>query len=337
MRFWIASDNTAEFYYADEEDGELCEKCLSEDISGKCHLNRYATRKSRENRNYIYCFDEKVPAKQAKFLARIATDFFPKLTKAAEKKNQDISDIQTIAYHNAKKLNASIGQKIDTIYDSQNQQINSDIVQKIKEVMQQKPDNIASEILSVRKIVEQVESEYNLVEILADETVFNPEDLTRIRAHSLVMGVFHNYKTLLSKRHVRVRIDQTDQMLDVDYGVAKSSIGQILSNAAKYCQPHSTVEVSVRKNEDFVELIFGMTSLYFSKRDSEKMRHIHFRSPNASRFSGEGIGLFAVNLFQKKHSGYLHFSSDEDTRFSYGGDEYSRNQFVLGFADYGLQ
>ncbi len=334
MKFWVKSGGVVEFSYRDDGETEVCERCLSEDIRGKCQLGRYAVRRERSNSDYIFCYEQTVPGKQAKYLSKITANSFKGIVSAAESQSKDISNIQTIAYHNAKKLNASIGQKIDSIFPSESDFIKSSSVDSIKLAMTKNSDGVAAGILSVRKIVEQVEAEYNLVEILGQSEPFSLNDLTSIRIHKLLVGVYYNYREVLEDRKISVDIRDTSFSIAVDYSIAKSSIGQILSNAAKYCRQDSKVFVDVRKAGEFFEVVFSMTSLYFSISESTEFGAMGVRGSQVKEISGDGIGLYAVGLFQKMHKGYLKMESNQSTKFTSDGKEYSQNEITLGFYDY---
>lgn len=334
MKFWVRSGGAIEFNYRDDDDGDVCERCLSEEISGRCPLGRYAVRKTRENSDFVFCYEKSTPGKQAKFLSKIATDSFRGLVRATEQRARDIGSIQTIAFHNAKKLNASIGQKIDSLLNPKSQFLTSSTLPEIVLAMENRRSEVASAILSVRKIVEQVEDEYNLVDILDQKDPFNRSDLTRVKAHKILLGVKYNYKEVLEDRSIAVQIADTNIEMDVEYSVAKSSIGQILSNAAKYCKRNSTVYVKVARSGKCVELTFSMTSLYFSKAEASSFGNIGVRGRQTKDISGEGVGLHAVGLFQKMHHGYVQMQSIESTKFKSEGKEYSQNSVTLGFHDY---
>jgi len=334
MRFWVRCDDRIEFNYRDELDKEICERCLDEVIVGKCLKLRYAVRNSKNGVEYIYCHDKNTVAKRAKHISKITTEAFTTITRAAKERSKDINAIQTIAYHNAKKMNASIGQKIDKLIPYEEYNREEDKINVIKEEIKASPEIVAREILSVRKTVEQIEAEYNLIEVLDLSEPFSETDLTLTKAHKLLVLGYYFYQEEFSKKRIYVKISETDLAIKVDYGVAKSAIGQIFNNAMKYCKPETTLNVHVNDTGEHVEIIFTMTSLYFDKIEANKFSELGARGLQAKDIVGEGVGLYAVHHFMRMHNGYLNMKSNRSTSFKSGDKTYSENIFVLGFKKY---
>ena len=334
MRFWIRCNNRIEFEYREEIDNEVCERCLAEEIRGKCQKSRYAVKASKNDSEFIFCFDKNVVSKQAKHIAKITLEAFPLITKAARERNRDLNKIQTIAYHNAKKMNASIGQKIDKLIPYEEYSREEDKINVIKAAIQSTPDSVAREILGVRKTVEQIEAEYNLIEVLDLSEPFSENDLTLIRAHKVLVLGYYFYQEEFSKKRIFVKISETDLAIKVDYGVAKSAIGQIFNNALKYCKPETPLYVNVNDVNDYIELQFQMTSLYFDESECSKFTELGARGNQVKDIAGEGVGLYAVYHFMRMHNGYFKMSSNKNTSFRSGDKTYSENTFILGFKKY---
>lgn len=334
MRFWIKCNNRVDFEYRDDLDNEICERCLAEDIRGKCQKSRYAIRSNKNDSEFIFCFDKNVVSKQAKHISKITIEAFPTITKAAKERNRDLNKIQTIAYHNAKKMNASIGMKIDKFIPIEEYSREENKINVIKSVIQSSPELVAREILGVRKTVEQIEAEYNLIEVLDLSEPFSESDLTLIRAHKLLVLGYYFYQEEFRKKRIFVKISETDLAIQVDYGVAKSAIGQIFNNALKYCKPETTLYVNVNDVNNYIELQFQMTSLYFGEAEGSKFTELGIRGVQASDIAGEGVGLYAVYHFMRMHNGYFRLNSNSNTGFKSGDKTYSENTFSLGFKKY---
>ena len=331
MRFWIKFNERVEFEYRDDDDKEVCERCLNEMIIGKCPKSRYAVRNNKNDANYIYCHDQKTVAKQAKHISKITTEAFSTITKAARKRSRDMNEIQTISYHNAKKMNASIGQKIDKIVSFDSYARKENKIDIIKAEILNSPEFVAREIFSVRKTVEQIEAEYNLIEILELSEPFSENDLTLVKVHKLLVLGFYFYQEEFFKKKVYVNIADTDLAVKVDYGVAKSAISPIFNNAVKYCKPNSNVHVNVKYSGDYIDIEFSMTSLYFDTEETKELTRLGVRGRQSENIIGEGIGLYAVSNFMRMHKGYYRMVSNESTCFSSGDKIYSDNILTLDF------
>lgn len=334
MRFWIRCNGIIEFSYNDDTDIEVCERCLNEMIIGKCFKSRYAVRNDKNDSEYIYCHDQKTVAKQAKHISKITTASFSTITMAARKRSRDLNAVQSIAYHNAKKMNASIGQKIDRIVALESYTREANKLEIIKSEILKSPEIVAREILGVRKTVEQIEAEYNLIETLELSEPYSQSDLTLIKVHKLLVLGFYLNQEEFSKKKVHVNISETDLAIKVDYGVAKSAISQVFNNAAKYCKPNSEIEVIVKNSDEYINIEFSMTSLFFSADESEKLTDLGIRGDQTEDIAGEGIGLYAVRHFMAKHNGYYRMVSNEHTQLKSADKTYSYNVLTLDFPIY---
>ena len=334
MRFWVRYNGRIEFEYRGIGDTEICERCLDEEITGKCQKARYAVRNHKNQSEYIYCHEKQTPGKQAKHISKITTEAFPEIRKAAADASKEQNEIKIIAYHNAKKMNASIGHKISKIIPGDSFTKADNKIEIIASEIKKSPDLAAREILSILKTVEQIEAEYNLIEVLDSDEPFDDSDLTTIKVHKLLVLGFYLYEEEFRRKRVYVDINHTDISIKVDYGVAKSAIGQIFNNAVKYCKPDSKVNINAIDIGNYIEINFSMTSLYFNDEETKTLMNLGTRGHQTEDINGEGIGLYAVFSYMKKHKGYFKMDSNPSTRFKSGNKTYSENLFTLGFYKY---
>lgn len=335
MRFWIVNKGAVNFYYADENDeSEGCELCLTENVVGKCKEDRFACTIKSDDELFRFCHKSNVVAKQARYVSKLTAKSFKSIYRATKKKRSDLSDIEQISYHNAKKMNASIGQKINKfipekdLYDSDNK------IKFIEKSIRVNAKKIAREILNIRKTTEQIETEYNLIEVLDMEREFRIEDMTPIKAHQLIVSAFYLYEEDFIEKKIKVIIDITEENVLVDYGVAKSAIGQLFSNAIKYCKEVTELVITKRYVGEYIEIVFDMESLFFSNMEACTLALKSVRGRMVDDISGGGIGLFAVQNYMRLHGGYLNITSDESTKYHSRGKYYSKNSFVLGFVNH---
>ncbi len=330
MRFWIRTGTVKDLYYADENDKETCERCLSERIEGRCYKSRYAYSKGDNKKEYIFCFEKNATAKQAKHIAKLTYSAFDTIKKAAKADLRNINKIQTVAYHNAKKLNASIGQKLDKIFPEISSSPHGEKIEKIVLAIEKDRKSTATDLLSVRKTVEHIESEYNLIEVLDIDKPYSSKDLIPIRAHKLIVSAYYLFQEEFGTKRLFVDIVDTDVSLRVDYGLAKSAITQILNNGLKYCLPNTEIKIVTLSKKQYVEIQFFMTSLMFDNDEVDRLKELGGRGDAVSDLPGEGVGLFAVNKFMEKHKGYFKMHCG-GPGFDQNGKSYSNNVFTLGF------
>lgn len=331
MKFWILRDGQISYTYKDDGDKQSCTKCITEYESGFCSKKRFADKISKDDETYIFCHDENVVKGTAKHISKITAASFSSIYNASKKKRADLTEIEIIAYHNAKKMNAQIGQKINKIISDNELASTKNKIDFIERKIKKDARSVAREILSARKIVQQIETEYNLIEILDMNQPFRDDDLTKIKAHQLLVSAFYLYEEDFSEKGITVKINPTQVELLVDFGVAKSAIGEIFQNSIKYCKKKTSIDISVTTDDVYSHLTFRMTSLHFSNEEQSRLTLKSFRGSQAQEIQGSGIGLFAVNAYMNLHKGKLSFHSSESTKHYYKNGYYSENTFTLSF------
>jgi light-regulated signal transduction histidine kinase (bacteriophytochrome) len=336
MRFWSLDDDSIILDYKDDNHDELCERCLSENIKGICHRGRYANRVEAGASKLIFCHDKNTTAKQAKYIAKLTVTSLNKLVKIAKDVSSSLNEVEAIAYHNAKKMNASIGQKVDQIIDLETLNSTNDKLGLIKDLIENEPEKVARNVMFIRKTVQQIESEYNLIDSNNIDELLDDSQLTSVKIHKLLVGACYFYREECDAVGVKVFVSPTDAEVKVDYGIAKSAFGQVFSNISKYAKPHSKIQVNTRHLENFIDVCFEMESLYFEPAEVESMGRLNVRGVRAikaNRYSksSSGIGLYAIRKFMHMHGGYYKMVSDKSTQYKSSGLRYSSNRISLGF------
>ena len=333
MRLWIRDlKGNVVIAYAEKNDDEGCQKCLNEVVLGKCHKKRFANRKIDADKEFVFCHEKNVVSKQASVTSKMVIFGFRKAYQIANSIVTDLTDLETIALHNAKKLTASVGLKIDKIASEEDMSKSVDKISFIEGKLKTSPREAAREILSIKRAVSQIEYEYNALESFRKQGEKGIEiGFTRHKAHTVVLTSFYLLEENFYSNGLRLKIDPYQGYVNIDFGTAKSAISQILSNAIKFCKPSSEIHTRFLEKDGFVLIKFEMISRFFTNDEKKHFTEKKYRGGNSVNTEGQGIGLFAVQRMMSLNAGSLEINSHEGTKFESGGVIYSRNEFTLSF------
>jgi len=109
---------------------------------------------------------------------------------------------------------------------------------------------------------------------------------------------------------------RTDNLLHTDAQMLSIVLGNLLDNACKYGAPNSRIQVSLTTAQENgrsgwrwrVANLAGPVGLPEVDRLFEK----YYRSPQARRLSGSGLGLFLVKGLLNLLQGSIHYASEGD-------------------------
>jgi len=113
--------------------------------------------------------------------------------------------------------------------------------------------------------------------------------------------------------HVNISLDDTlndASQLNVigDESLLKVAMSNLIDNACKYSDDHS-VNIRIEQADKRIEVVFEDRGIGIPEKDIQKIFEPFYRSNNAMRYNGSGIGLLLVNQIIKNHSGHIEVSS----------------------------
>jgi signal transduction histidine kinase len=83
----------------------------------------------------------------------------------------------------------------------------------------------------------------------------------------------------------------------------------ILSNACKYSEENSVVEVIVNSDNKVLEIVFSDKGIGIPDSEMPFILESFFRSSNVENIPGTGLGLSIAKYFMNMHGGRIHLSS----------------------------
>jgi PAS domain S-box-containing protein len=83
----------------------------------------------------------------------------------------------------------------------------------------------------------------------------------------------------------------------------------ILSNACKYSEEHSVVEVNVNSDNKVLEIVFSDRGIGIPDSEMPFILESFFRSSNVENIPGTGLGLSIAKYFMDMHGGSIHLKS----------------------------
>lgn len=331
MRFWVFdSSGYNVFYYNDDRTYEICERCRDYPSEGLCRKSRLPITRNIDSLKVIFCLDKGMVGKPAKYIVKITLDAYLKASNVQKRIQADITTIEAITLHNVKKLNAGIGLKLEKHVNETALSKSQNKAKTIESMITSNKEEFARDILSILKSVRQIESEYALADSLRGQVLIK-QDLTKHRAHTLVVMSFYMFEEELKKKNIRVRLENFRDDIWVNFAMARSALSQIFSNAVKYCKPCSEINVTFINNADKTTIQFDMSSRFFTNTEAMSFFLNPIRGLNANGVPGEGIGLFAAYRMMQMNGGQISCYAHENTKYRSEGIDYSDNVFSLVF------
>lgn len=139
----------------------------------------------------------------------------------------------------------------------------------------------------------------------------------------LVEDIAESLHKTIASRQQTLKIDVTPDLPPVHGDPARISqiLSNLLSNAYKYTQDKGEIQLSVRKNRDFIQVIVSDNGLGISAEDQAKLFTQFFRSEarEVRAQHGWGLGLFIVKKLIEAQGGEIVFESQlgKGSRFAF--------------------
>ena len=111
--------------------------------------------------------------------------------------------------------------------------------------------------------------------------------------------------------YIKLKFDSWIPDIEVEPNYIRQVFMNTIDNACKYTKKGG-VDIYVKNNEDYLEIIIKDTGVGISKADQKKIFEKFTRGKNATveDASGSGLGLFIAKKIVKAHNGKIKISSD---------------------------
>ena len=178
-----------------------------------------------------------------------------------------------------------------------------------------------------RRNIERIESQIERLNQLMNDMLmigkleggkipFNPQSLL---LSDLCKDVVNHFSIDLGKESsVDFKIIGKEKEVEIDPNIYEHIITNLLSNALKYSDSGSKIDLVLEFNDDFFLCSIKDRGIGISEADQEKLFESFFRAKNVGAIQGTGLGLSIVKQFVEMHKGEISLQSKigEGTTFS---------------------
>lgn len=138
---------------------------------------------------------------------------------------------------------------------------------------------------------------------------------TSFSIYKLVKGIAKSFELQCDKKHITIdlTVDEEVDLVYADQSKIEQVLYNLIDNAIKFSNDHSTIYISLLKKYDFVQISVKDTGIGIPKKDQSRIYDRFFKS-DASRGKdkmGSGIGLAIVKEIIQAHNRSLTMVSTE--------------------------
>lgn len=255
--------------------------------------------------------------------------FFKSLVKEAFKQAADIErERYSQVVHNLKSLNAqSLMIQYSLIPQEENDRYR-DLFSQVEEIVKNNPREATLTLLKLAKNNAHMKTEFSTHEKLTLENpmLFKQKHLVK----SVILNVYHSFDVDFKDRGIRLVISESMSRAYFDYETIRVSLYHIFFNAIKYMKSHSTLNVGITEDENYVHIDFIMDSLHIFPEEVDKIFEDHYsgRIPQLNGLSGKGLGMGLIRKAVLLNNGRFEISPGKSSK-KIEGKLYSENLFRL--------
>jgi len=126
-----------------------------------------------------------------------------------------------------------------------------------------------------------------------------------IALNSLITESVDAAKQLSDHHPLSYSLPEKPIMLQVDVGKMTQVLMNIISNAIKYSQPGSKIEIGAEKLADYVHISIRDHGIGIAKEDLDNIFLQFYRASSNSRAEGLGLGLYLCRQYVEAHHGTI--------------------------------
>nr|WP_321379848.1 response regulator [uncultured Bacteroides sp.] len=127
-------------------------------------------------------------------------------------------------------------------------------------------------------------------------------------------GVIEIFSMVAELKQIKINLQAPDQLeVRADIDMIKTVIRNLISNALKFSNPGSEVQVVIEEKEEQVIVSVADHGRGIKKEDQSKLLNVdtHYSTFGTKNEEGSGLGLLLCQDFVRKNGGELWFSSEE--------------------------
>jgi two-component system sensor histidine kinase KdpD len=132
------------------------------------------------------------------------------------------------------------------------------------------------------------------------------------RVRDLITSALETVKILVEDREIKLAIPEQLPPVLADAELAGLTIRQLLTNALKYSNPDSPIEVRATSTDHFVKISVKDNGPGIPARERGRIFERYYRMPqSAERVPGTGLGLHIARNIVQAHGGEIGVRSDD--------------------------
>ena len=125
-----------------------------------------------------------------------------------------------------------------------------------------------------------------------------------------INGVLNEMKNILKASQSFIYKHQGDAIVNLDPGLMKHIVMNLVSNAIKFSPVNSNIHISTVVEQDFTKLSVRDEGIGISKEDQEHLMERFFRGANAMNIQGTGLGLHLISKYAELMNGKIECRSE---------------------------
>ena len=190
------------------------------------------------------------------------------------------------------------------------------------------PEGYSQEKLNAfhRNIYDTSQRSYNLLENLLE---WSRSQTGRLELHFQPLNLYHlveeNFKLMdpySQGKNIHLKNEVPgDIYVEADYHTLNTVLRNLITNGLKYSYEYGTITVSVRENNERVQVDVSDEGMGISEEDQDKLFRMEqdFSKEGTNKETGTGLGLILCKEFTEKNGGSIWVSSkqDEGSTFSF--------------------
>lgn len=313
------------------EEIDLFKKCNAENeiIRNSIGEARHGKVISDHGTVYVVSYDKDI-YKHSKLFKKqqfIVSSILPNIGDTRKKAFDDFKhDIPKIHGHNIQEIFSLIPQN-----DFQKQKTAQEQVNFIKNIITSDSEKTARSLLKIIKNNSSISNEFTIL-----NSRYTNEYIVQLDSHN-IYKVFHNvlvnFFADLNDINVFVNLDNTEDIVIIDFLTFKGALIPFFDNMVKYVMPNSEVKIIFENTPNYIIIKIEMLSLSIKKDEISKITEEGYVGHMAKKSgkSGKGLGLSKIkNLLSISNSNIEIYPNIEPTqKEDKNGLEYEVNLFKI--------
>lgn len=170
------------------------------------------------------------------------------------------------------------------------------------------PERLESCLEEAKRLNELVDNVTNLsqYDFIQNLTIseFNISDLLK--------KILLNYEKLILDKNIHLSLDIENCFIEADKNKISQVINNLISNSMKFVRNYGKIKVTLKSNNDFIEMKFEDDGIGISEKDLPYIFERFYKAEKSrnSSVSGSGIGLSIVKSIVDMHNGKIAVESE---------------------------